>query len=148
MGQVRPGIKESAGRKKGNGASGHGNHYLARILGEAAVSASRTDTFLGERYRRIARRRGKQRAIVAVGRSILVIIWHLLAEENTPFHDLGPDYYDSRVNLNRKMRNHGDCPTNGVSGPTRRQGRRGRLVTDDRHTERHELYTEGSQEDR
>jgi transposase len=101
-----PGIKESAGRKKGNGASGHGNSYLARVLGEAAVSAGRTDTFLGERYRRIARRRGKQRAMVAVGRSILVIIWHLLGEANTAFHDLGPDYYDSRVNLNRKLRNH------------------------------------------
>jgi transposase len=101
-----PGIKESAGRKKGNGATGHGNSYLARVLGEAAVSAGRTDTFLGERYRRIARRRGKKRAIVAVGRSILVIIWHLLNEENAQFHDLGPDYYDSRVNLNRKMRNH------------------------------------------
>ncbi len=101
-----PGIKESAGRKKGNGATGHGNNYLGRVLGEAAVSAGRTDTFLGERYRRIARRRGKKRAIVAVGRSILVIIWHLLNEENTQFHDLGPDYYDSRVNLNRKMRNH------------------------------------------
>ena len=101
-----PGIKESAGRTKGNGDTGHGNHYLARVLGEAAVSAARTDTFLGERYRRIARRRGKKRAVVAVGRSILVIIWHLLNEENAQFHDLGPDYYDSRVNLNRKMRNH------------------------------------------
>ena len=101
-----PGIKESAGRKKGNGDTGDGNRYLARVLGEAAVSAARTDTFLGERYRRIARRRGKKRAVVAVGRSILVIIWHLLNEENAQFHDLGPDYYDSRVNLNRKMRNH------------------------------------------
>jgi transposase len=101
-----PGIKESAGRKKGNGATGHGNRYLARVLGEAAVSAAKTDTFLGERYRRIARRRGKKRAIVAVGRSILVITWHLLADQNATYHDLGPDWYDSRVNLNRKMRNH------------------------------------------
>jgi transposase len=101
-----PGIKESAGRKKGNGDTGHGNRYLARVLGEAAVSAARTDSFLGERYRRIARRRGKKRALVAVGRSILVIIWHLLNDKNARFHDLGPDYYDSRVNLNRKMRNH------------------------------------------
>ena len=75
-----PGIKESAGRKKGTGATGHGNRYLARVLGEAAVSPGRTDTFLGERYRRIARRRGKKKAIVAVGRSILVIVWHLLAD--------------------------------------------------------------------
>ena len=50
------------------------------MLGEAAVAASKTDTFLGERYRRIARRRGKRRAIVAVGRSILVIVWHLLSD--------------------------------------------------------------------
>ncbi len=84
-----PGIKESAGCKKGNGDTGNGNRYLARVLGEAAVSAARTDSFLGERYRRIARRRGKKRAVVAVGRSILVIIWHLLNEENARFHDLG-----------------------------------------------------------
>jgi transposase len=54
-----PGIRESAGKKKGAGSTGHGNRYLARVLGEAAVSASKTDTFLGERYRRIARRRGR-----------------------------------------------------------------------------------------
>ena len=69
-----PGVKESAGKKKGRGSTGHGDPCLARILGEAAVGASKTDSFLGERYRRIARRRGKKKAIVAVGRSILVII--------------------------------------------------------------------------
>ena len=78
-----PGISESAGRKKGNSGTGHGNRYLARALGEAAVGASRTNTFLGERYRRIARRRGKKRAIVAVGRSILIIIWHLLSDDRS-----------------------------------------------------------------
>jgi transposase len=83
-----PGMKQSAGRNKGNGTTGHGNRYLARALGEAAVAASKTDTFLGERYRRIAKRRGKKRAIVAVGRSILVIIWHLLSDPKTHFTDL------------------------------------------------------------
>jgi len=39
------------------------------VLGNAAVSAGRTDTFLGERYRRIARRRGRKKAVVAIGRS-------------------------------------------------------------------------------
>ena len=106
MGQVRPGVKESAGRKKGNGATGHGNRYLARDLGEAAVSVGSTDTFQGERYRRIARRRGKKRAIVAVARSILAIAWQLLGDDNAHFRDLGTGYYDSRINLNRKMRNH------------------------------------------
>ncbi|MGH3513746.1 MAG: IS110 family transposase [Pseudonocardiaceae bacterium] len=101
-----PGIKESAGRKKGNGTTGHGNRYLARVLGEAAVAASKTDTFLGERYRRIAKRRGKKRAIVAVGRSILVIVWHLLSDPEARFHDLGPDFYDNRTGPERKKRNH------------------------------------------
>ncbi|WP_205694011.1 IS110 family transposase, partial [Catellatospora methionotrophica] len=53
-----PGVNESAGRKKGSASTGHGNPYLARALGQIAVSAARTSTFLGERYRRIARRRG------------------------------------------------------------------------------------------
>jgi transposase len=101
-----PGIKESAGRKKGTGATGHGNPYLARVLGEAAVAASRTDTFLGERYRRIARRRGKKKAIVAVGRSILVIVWHLLSDPEARYHDLGSGFYDNRINPERKTRTH------------------------------------------
>ena len=66
----------------------------------------KTDTFLGERYRRIARRRGKKKAIVAVGRSILVIVWHLLSDPDARFHDLGPDFYDTRIGPDRKKRNH------------------------------------------
>jgi transposase len=101
-----PGVKQSAGKAKGNSATGHGNPYLARVLGEAAVSAGRTNTFLGERYRRIARRRGKKRAIVAVGRSILIIVWQLLADPDARFCDLGPDYYDTRSNAERAKRTH------------------------------------------
>ena len=101
-----PGVKESAGRKKGKASTGHGNRYLARALGEAAVSAGKTNTFLGERYRRIARRRGNKKAIVAVGRSILVIVWHLLSSPETRYHDLGADFYDNRIGPERKKRNH------------------------------------------
>ena len=101
-----PGVKESAGRKKGNASTGHGNPHLARVLGEAAVAASKTDTFLGQRYRRIARRRGKKKAIVAVGRSILTIVWQLLSEPDTHFHDLGPGFYDQRISASRQTRNH------------------------------------------
>jgi transposase len=101
-----PGVKESAGKRKGTATTGHGNPYLARVLGEAAVAAGRTDTFLGERYRRIARRRGANKAIVAVGRSILVIVWHLLADPNARFCDLGAGFYDTRVNADRAKRNH------------------------------------------
>jgi transposase len=101
-----PGVKESAGKRKGRGATGHGNPYLARVLGEAAVAAGRTDTFLGERYRRIARRRGSNKAIVAVGRSILVIVWHLLADPDARFCDLGAGFYDTRINAERAKGNH------------------------------------------
>jgi len=101
-----PGVKESAGRKKGTGTTGKGNRYLARALGEAAVCAGKTDTFLGERYRRLARRRGKKRAIVALGRSILVIIWHLLCDPEARFIDLGSDFYDNRTGPEHKKRTH------------------------------------------
>ncbi len=101
-----PGVKESAGRKKGNGGTGHGNRYLASVLGEAATSAARTDTFLGERFRRITRRRGKKRATVAVGRSILTIVWQLLSDPEAHFIDLGSDFYDTRLGTERAKRNH------------------------------------------
>ena len=101
-----PATRSSAGKTKGNGSTGHGNRYLARILGEAAAGAARTDSFLGERYRRIARRRGNKRAIVAVGRSVLVIVWHLLADEDTRFTDLGADHITRPINPDTKKRNH------------------------------------------
>jgi transposase len=101
-----PGIKASAGKTQGNGASGHGNRYLARVLGEAAAGAGRTDTFLGARYRRIARRRGKKKAVVAVGRSQLVIIWHLLADPDARFEDLGADHYDRHRSTSAKKNSH------------------------------------------
>ena len=101
-----PGIKESAGKRKGTGSTGHGNRYLAKVIGEAAVGAGRTDTFLGERYRRLARRRGRHKALVAVGRSILVIIWHLLSDPDAHFVDLGPDFHVKRNDPERRKRAH------------------------------------------
>jgi transposase len=104
--RLAPGIKESAGKKKGNGSTGHGNAYLAAILGNAAAGAAKTSTFLGERHRRIARRRGSKRAIVATGQSILVITWHLLADPTARYHDLGPGFYADRIDPERRKRNH------------------------------------------
>ena len=102
-----PGINSSAGKSKGSASSGHGNPYLARILGEAAVGTTKTNTFLAARYRRIARRRGQPRAVVAIGRSILVIIWHLLADPSARFTDLGPNWhYDHDAVRDRKIRGH------------------------------------------
>ena len=104
--RVAPGIKESAGKKKGKGSTGHGNAYLASILGNAAAGAAKTDTFLGDKYRRIARRRGSKRAIVALGRSILVIAWHLLSDPDARFCDLGPGYYATRIDPERRKQSH------------------------------------------
>jgi transposase len=88
------------------GKTGKGNPYLKGALGEAAAAAAKTSTFLGERYRRIIKRRGKLKALVAVARSILVIIWNLLSNPTARFRDLGADYHATRVNTERRIRNH------------------------------------------
>jgi transposase len=95
-----------SGAKHRAGATGKGNPYLKSVLGEAAAAAAKTDTFLGERYRRLVRRIGKLKALVAIARSILVIVWHLLADPIARFHDLGAGYYTSRIDRDRKTRNH------------------------------------------
>jgi transposase len=94
------------GPRSRSGKTGKGNPYLKGMLGEAAAAAARTDTFLGERYRRIVKRRGKLKALVAIARTILVIIWHLLADPAARYHDLGASYYASRIDTDRKTRNH------------------------------------------
>jgi transposase len=100
-----PSARQSGPRTRA-GKKGQGNGYLRGYLGGAAVAAARTPTFLGERYSRIARRRGNAKAQVAIARSILVIIWHLLADPAARYTDLGPGYYASRTNTDRKLRNH------------------------------------------
>jgi transposase len=88
------------------GKTSKGNPYLKGALGEAAAAAAKTDTFLGARYRRIVKRRGKLKALVAVARSILVIVWHLLINPATRFRDLGQDYHTNRVATQRRLRNY------------------------------------------
>jgi transposase len=94
---------QSAGRSK-PGATGKGNGYLGGTLGEIVAGLARTDTFLGDRYRRIARRRGKNRAIVAVGNSVLTVIWHLLSDPERRYQDLGADFYHNKINTGRRQR--------------------------------------------
>ena len=96
-----PKARQSAGRSKA-AATGKGNPWLGGTLGEAAAGAARTKTFLASRYKRIARRRGKNRAVVAVGNSILTITWHLLSDPAAHFTDLGPDWHDRLAPLRRK----------------------------------------------
>ncbi len=100
-----PSARQSGPRTRA-GKKGQGDSWLRGALGQAAIAAARTPTFLGERYHRIARRRGKAKAQVAVARSILVIIWHLLADPAARFADLGPGYYQARLDTDRKIRNH------------------------------------------
>jgi transposase len=85
------------------GRTGKGNSYLRGALGQCVMAVARTDTRLGEQYRRIARRRGKQKAIVAVSRVICEIACILIADRSARFTDLGADYY-SRANPARQTR--------------------------------------------
>ena len=93
-----------SGNTSKNGRTGKGNPYLRAALGRAAMSAAKTDTYLGERYRRIARRRGKQKAIVAVSRTICEIAWMIITDPDIRFSELGPDYYN-RLDAGRHTRN-------------------------------------------
>ena len=95
-----------SGAKTRSGKTGKGNPYLKSVLGEVAASAGRTNTFLGARYRRLARRIGKLSALVAVARSILVIVWHLLADPTRRYRDLGPEFFDNRIRPERRKINH------------------------------------------
>jgi transposase len=98
-----PSARQSGTRARA-GKKGQGDTWLRGSLGQAAVGAARTATFLGERYHRIARRRGKAKAQVAVARSILVIIWHLLRDPEARYTDLGYGYYQARIDTSRKLR--------------------------------------------
>ena len=75
------------------------------MLGEVAWIISRMkDNYLSAQYHRIARRRGKQKAIVAVSHSILVMIYHILRDKK-PYTDLGADYFDT-LDTARVERHH------------------------------------------
>jgi transposase len=88
-----PGNHESAG-KRYSGTTRKGNRWLRRTLNQAAWAVSRCkDSYLAARYRRLVTRRGKKRAIVAIGHKLLVIAYTLLARD-CPYRELGSDYFD------------------------------------------------------
>jgi hypothetical protein len=90
-----PGNDESAGKRR-SGRTRKANPWLRTALVEAAHAAARTkDSYLGALYRRLAARRGKKKATVAVGHAILIIADHLLAD-GTVYQDLGPTHFDER----------------------------------------------------
>jgi transposase len=90
-----PGNHASAGKRR-SGRTRKGNPWLRALLVQAAhAGARKKDTYLGAQYRRLAARRGKSRAAVAVGHAILIIAYHLLRDD-TDYHDLGSRYFDER----------------------------------------------------
>ena len=101
-----PQVKQSAGKRKGGNSTGRGNPYLSAALGEAAIGAGRTHSFLGAKYRRMARRMPKKKALVATGNSILTIVHALLSNPSARYQDLGWDYYEQRMHARRQARNH------------------------------------------
>lgn len=92
--KVCPGWHESAGRQ-GHGGIGQGHKLLRAALTEAAQAPARSNTYLAAQYKRIARKRGARKAIIAVAHSILVIAYHLI-KDGTTYTDLGPNYFDER----------------------------------------------------
>lgn len=100
-----PQIRESAGRRKGRHATGDGNPYLSAAISEAVIGSLRTDAFAAARYKRLIRRMPKKKALVAAGNTMLTIIWHVLADPEATYRNLGADYYDTRDPA-RQARNH------------------------------------------
>lgn len=97
--------QRSAGRNVHRAKVKKGNRYLAGVLGETAVAAGRTKTREGARYRRLARRRGKAKAQVALGNTQLCVYHKLLSNPGMRYQDLGVDYYERR-NTTRLVRSH------------------------------------------
>jgi len=88
-----PGNEESAGKRRKRRIT-PGNRWLKRTLVQAAWAASHTkNSYLASQYRRLVGRRGKKRALIAVGHSILVILYYLL-KEGRQYADLGTDFFD------------------------------------------------------
>jgi len=99
-------VARQSGPRSRKPKKGQGNDYLKGYCTQAANGAARTDTFLGARLRRLSRRLGGNRAKCAVARSVLVIIWHLLADPAARFTDLGPDWHEHKADRDRKIRAH------------------------------------------
>jgi transposase len=102
---LAPVARQSGPRSRKPG-KGQGDAYLKGYCTQAANGAAKTETFLGVRLRRLSKRLGGNRAKCAVARSILVIIWHLLASPEARFTDLGPDWHDRKDDRDRKIRAH------------------------------------------
>jgi transposase len=99
-------LDNSSGKRKGKAKAKKGNRYLAALTGETAVAAGKTQTREGARYRRLARRRGKAKAQVALGNTQLKVYHKLLSNPGMRYKDLGPDYYERQRDIRRQIAHH------------------------------------------
>ena len=99
-------LDNSSGKRKGKAKSKKGNRYLAALTGETAVAAGKTQTREGARSRRLARRRGKAKACVAIGNTQLKVYHALLSRPGTRHEDLGPNYYERQRDTRRQIAHH------------------------------------------
>jgi transposase len=96
-------LDNQSGKRTGRAKSKKGNRYLAAVTGETAIAAGKTQTREGARYRRLARRRGKAKAQVAVGNTQLKVYHKLLSNPGMRYQDLGPDYYERQRDTRRQI---------------------------------------------
>jgi transposase len=99
-------LDNQSGKRRGKARSRKGNRYLAGLLGETAAAAGKTQTREGARYRRLARRRGKAKAQVALGNTQLKVYHELLSSPGARYADLGPDYYERQARTRRQIAHH------------------------------------------
>lgn len=76
--------------------------WLRRALGNAAVTAGKSRSFLGARYRRLVKRKPKKKAQTALARNIIEIVWQLIADPDARYHDLGADWHEKRTDPDRR----------------------------------------------
>ena len=99
-------LDAQSGKHAGRARHKKGNKYLGAVTGETAVAAGKTATREGARYRKLARRRGKAKAQVALGNTQLKVYHKLLSSPGTRYEDLGPDYYERQAAIRRKLAYH------------------------------------------
>jgi transposase len=99
-------LDNQSGTRNRRAKSKKGNRYLGGLLGETAIAAGKTQTREGARYRRLARRRGKAKALVALGNTQLKVYHALLSRPGTRYQDLGADYHQRRQDIGRQIAHH------------------------------------------
>jgi transposase len=95
-------LDKQSGSHKGQRRHKRGNKYITAILGETAVAAGKTGTREGARHRKISRKRGKAKAVVATGNTQMKVYHALLSHPGARYEDLGPDYYERQRDHNRR----------------------------------------------